>query len=140
MPAISEAQIGNASSELIRHTFVGRLIRRSNRHLLAVNTGILGGLLLCAMASQRYLYNCIRGPMPVSDEQLALMDPANIRRYFVLLDGELPRYYVRRKVWTATGQRVMRMALSTGDYYVAHFGKLIVIVKSGNQSGKKGYE
>src|SRR5215472_3498771 len=118
MPAISEAQIGNARSELIRHTFVGRLIRRSNRHLLAVNTGILGGLLLCAMASQRYLYNCIRGPMPVSDAQLALMDPANIRRYFLLLDDKLPPYHVRRTVWTAKGQRVMRIALGTGDYFV----------------------
>jgi len=124
---------------------IGRHIHRSNRNLLVFNSLMLSALLLWALASSRYLYNCLRGPQLVIDDDLAqVVDPMTLRRYFVRVEGLQPVYRARINVGQSRRYRKRQheVAVNKGRnaYLAAHFGKLIVIIRSGSASLEARYQ
>jgi hypothetical protein len=69
--------------------FISRQIRRTNRNLLLIGSGILTVLGLLIAAGWRDTYNFIFGPFPVQNSQLvAISNPDSPKHYFLKVRGE----------------------------------------------------
>ena len=113
-------------------TVIGRHIRRANRNLFLVNTGLVLGVFAVAALSSRYLYNFAFGPFPVDSQALETNgDPGRSLEYYVTVRGD----------WTKpTGLQDVEQTLNkssgkveservTADYVVTKVGDRLLLVK-----------
>jgi hypothetical protein len=120
----------------MQRTIVEQQIRRCNLNLLFVNAGVIGLCLLSIVLGQRYLYNCVAGPFPVSADQFLGMTPASGSRNYVEVTDELDV--------TDTGvyqsHSIYFIPTGTDHFLAAQMGGRLLLIKSSDKEPQKHYE
>ena len=102
----------------MKDTFIGRHIRRCNRNLLLVNLAVIALLILALIGNQRYLYNCIAGPFPISVDQLQDVRFGTNKEFFIITDLAQPNdtgAYIAHKRDGKEESRDRFFAANTGE-------------------------
>jgi hypothetical protein len=122
---------------------IGRHIRRCNRNLLLVNTAILLALFVWAFSSERYLYNCLKGPFHVTHQGLRSIANANsLRQYFVSVDDLKPLETGLRYTETTKDKYTQQVKSQkvTATYFAAPLEDGILLIKSPAPNAASSYE
>ncbi len=118
----------------MKDTIIGRQIRRCNRNLLLANLGVIALLLMLLVGNQRYLYNCIAGPFPISADQIQDVGFGTKKEFFVISDlGQATDtgVYIAH---TRNGREESREHI-----YVALAGDRFFLIKSSSSSVSSPY-
>jgi hypothetical protein len=115
---------------------IGLHIRRSNRRLLVVNGVFLALLVLWAAANQRYLYNCLKGPLPTTPDAL-MRDPHPDagQRYYVSLDQLKTRKTGLQRTETSDGRTSV-----VATYFTVAAGSKVLLIQSPVATPSASYE
>lgn len=107
-------------------TYVLRQVRRCSRNLLFVNAIGMLVLLLLFLFSQRYLYNCFRGPMAVTPAQLGQMALEPERERFLAVRDRIDT--IPTGLWKR--ERGSPFGLGQLHYFYARVGSRVLLVQS----------
>jgi hypothetical protein len=115
---------------VIGNDFLGRQIARTNRNFLLLGLVLIASITGCAYLMRRQLDNFVRGPFPVSVQELTAMEKsAQPAKYFVTVQGQ-KRY--------ATGMRVVEQgneAHVLARFAVLDLGERLLVARVTEDAG-----
>jgi hypothetical protein len=117
-------------------TIVERQIRRCNRHLLLVNAGLIGLCLLSLVLAQRYLYNCVAGPFPVSANELLSMTPASGSRNYVAVTDD----FDAKDTGVYEEHTISGVPTGSDHFLAAPLGGRLLLIKASTETPQKHYK
>lgn len=117
-------------------TIIEQQIRRCNRNLLLVNAGLIGLCLLSVVLAQRYFYNCVAGPFPVSaDEFIAMMSTSGNRNYIAVTDD-----LDATDTGVSQSHSISFIPTGTDHFLAAPLGGRLLLIKSSDKEPQKHYQ
>jgi hypothetical protein len=110
--------------------------------LLLVNAGILAALLIWGYRADRYLYNCLAGPFTISqDELLRVINPRDMFRYFVTVDGLKPLETGLQNIEQTEDKYTheVKSKKVTATYFAARVHDKLLLIKSPDATAVASY-